>query len=100
MEKPEGAYSLHPTFGDTKAVQLPFRVCLCGARIAKAKIQRARGFAISAARPSVSPALNVLSKMLMTPNSVHSVEPRWSLFRSITSNLNLATVAWRENGAI
>jgi hypothetical protein len=63
-------------------------------------MQQALGFAISAGRHSVKPALNVLSKMLTTPNSVRSVECRWSLSRSITLNLNLASAAWRESGAI
>jgi len=56
-------------------------------------MQRALGFAISAGRHSVKPALNVLSKMLMTPNSVHSAEHRWSLSLSVAPNLNLASAA-------
>jgi hypothetical protein len=63
-------------------------------------MQRARGSAISVERRSVKPALNVLSKMLATPNSVHSAEPRWTLSRNKAPNLNLAKAVWRENGAI
>jgi len=77
-----------------------FRVGLCGVRIAGMKIRRALGFAISVGRHSVKPALNVLPKMLAMPNSVHSAERRWSLSWSVTPNLNLGSVAWRENVAI
>jgi hypothetical protein len=49
-----------------------------------------RVFAISVEHHSAGHALNVLSKMLAMPNSVHSAERRWILFPNVVPKLNLA----------
>jgi hypothetical protein len=83
------------------ARSVAFLVCRCGARIAELIMRRAHGSAISAERPSVESALNVLLKMGVTPNSVLSAESRsTTIVPTVAPSLNLASTTSRENGAI